>query len=170
MSAKPGWQGRYYEDFGVGDVYDHRLGRTVSDADNTWFTLLTMNTNPIHVDHHFSKDTPFGKPLMNSTFTLALVTGLSVSDISENAIANLGWSEIALPHPVYAGDTIYARTEVLGKRESSSRPSAGIIEVRTEGFNQNGEIVIEYKRTFMVYKRGQRPEANRPVPKRTPRS
>jgi acyl dehydratase len=166
MSVKPGWQGRYFEDFEVGDVYEHRLGRTITETDNTWFTLLTMNTNPIHVDRHFSKDTPFGKPLVNSCLTLSLVVGISVSDISENAIANLGWTDVVLPNPVYEGDTIYARTEVLGKRESASRPNAGIVDVRSEGFKQSGEIVISYKRTFMVYKRGQRPETNRPVPKR----
>ena len=167
MSVKPGWQGRYFEDFEVGDIYEHRLGRTITETDNTWFTLLTMNTNPIHVDRHFSKDTPFGKPLVNSCLTLSLVVGISVSDISENAIANLGWTDVKLPNPVFEGDTIYARSEVLGKRESASRPNAGIVDVRSEGFKQTGEIVIEYKRTFMVYKRGQRPEANRPVPKRT---
>ena len=166
MSVKPGWEGRFYEDFEVGDVYEHRLGRTITETDNTWFTLLTMNTNPIHVDRHFSKDTPFGKPLVNSCLTLSLVVGISVSDISENAIANLGWTDVKLPNPVYEGDTIYARTEVLGKRESASRPNAGIVDVRSEGFKQSGEIVIEYKRTFMVYKRGHRPETNRPVPKR----
>lgn len=157
MSLKAGWEGRFYEDFEVGDRYEHRLGRTLTDADNTWFTLLTMNTNPIHVDHHFSKDTPFGKPLVNSTLTLAVVTGISVSDISENAIANLGWTDVTLPNPVFAGDTIYARTDVLGKRESSSRSNAGIVEVRTEGYNQDGKIVIAYKRTFMVYRKGHRP-------------
>jgi acyl dehydratase len=166
MSVKPGWQGRYFEDFEIGDIYEHRLGRTITETDNTWFTLLTMNTNPIHVDRHFSKDTPFGRPLVNSCLTLSLVVGISVSDISENAIANLGWTDVKLPNPVFEGDTIYARSEVLGKRESASRPNAGIVDVRSEGFKQTGEIVIEYKRTFMVYKRGQRPEANRPVPKR----
>lgn len=166
MSVKPGWQGRYFEDFEVGDIYEHRLGRTITETDNTWFTLLTMNTNPIHVDRHFSKDTPFGKPLVNSCLTLSLVVGISVSDISENAIANLGWTDVNLPNPVFEGDTIYARSEVLGKRESASRPNAGIVDVRSEGFKQTGEIVIEYKRTFMVYKRGHRPERNRPVPKR----
>jgi itaconyl-CoA hydratase len=166
MSVKPGWQGRFYEDFEVGDIYEHRLGRTITETDNTWFTLLTMNTNPIHVDRHFSKDTPFGKPLVNSCLTLSLVVGISVSDISENAIANLGWTDVNLPNPVFEGDTIYARTEVLGKRESASRPNAGIVDVRSEGFKQTGEIVIDYKRTFMVYKRGHRPEWNRPVPKR----
>jgi acyl dehydratase len=166
MSVKPGWQGRYFEDFEIGDVYEHRLGRTITETDNTWFTLLTMNTNPIHVDRHFSKDTPFGKPLVNSCLTLSLVVGISVSDISENAIANLGWTDVTSPNPVFEGDTIYARTEVLGKRESASRPNAGIVDVRSEGFKQSGEIVIAYKRTFMVYKRGQRPETNRPVPKR----
>lgn len=157
MSEKPGWQGRFYEDFEIGDIYRHRLGRTITDADNIWFTLLTLNTNSIHFDYEFSKKTEFGKPLVNSCFTLALVTGMSVSDLSENAIANLQWTDIKLPHPVFAGDTIYAKSEVLGKRESSSRPHAGIVEVRTVGFNQGGTTVIEYKRTFMVYKRGRKP-------------
>ncbi len=157
MNVKTGWEGRFYEDFEVGDRYEHRLGRTLTDADNTWFTLLTMNTNPIHVDHHFALDTPFGRPLVNSTLTLAIVTGISVSDISENAIANLGWTDVTLPNPVFSGDTIYARTDVLGKRESESRPNAGIVDVRTEGYNQDGKIVIAYKRTFMVYRKGHRP-------------
>jgi len=165
VSVKPGWEGRYYEDFEVGDIYEHRLGRSITPTDNTWFTLLTMNTNSIHFDRHFTKATPFKQNLVNSCFTLSLVTGISVSDLSENAIANLAWTDITLPHPVFEGDTIYARSEVLGKRESSSRPYAGIVEVRTEGFKQTGEIVITYKRTFMVYKRGHRPQGNRPQPK-----
>jgi len=164
MTEKPGWQGRCYEDFEVGDVYVHRLGRTVTEVDNIWFTLLTMNTNPIHFDSHLAAQTEFGKPLMDSTFTLALVTGQSVSDISENAIANLAWTDITLPHPVFAGDTIYARSYVLGKRESKSRPHAGIVEVKTEGFNQDGKLVISFKRTFMVYKRAFRPKPHPPMP------
>jgi itaconyl-CoA hydratase len=165
MSIKPGWEGRYFEDFEIGDVYEHRLGRSITPTDNTWFTLLTMNTNPIHFDRHFARVTPFQQPLVNSCFTLSLVTGISVNDLSENAIANLAWTDITLPHPVFEGDTIYARSEVLGKRESTSRPYAGIVDVRTEGYKQTGEIVITYKRTFMVYKRGHRPLGNRPQPR-----
>ena len=144
---------RSFEDFKVGDVYRSRVGRTISQADNTWFTLLTCNTNPSHFNVEYAKRMEFGKLLVNSAFTLALVAGLSVSDLSENAVANLGWGEITLPHPVYVGDTLYAESEVLETRESRSRPHAGIVKVRTRGVNQDGVLVIEYTRTFMVYKR-----------------
>ncbi len=157
MAVKEGWRGRVYEDFEVGDVYEHPLGRTVLSVDNSWFTLLTQNTNPIHFDHHYASQTEFGKPLVDSTFTLALVTGQSVTDLSQNVMANLGWDEVRLPNPVFEGDTIYSRSEVLSKRESKSRPNVGIVEVRTAGFNQKGATVIEFKRTFMVYKRGHAP-------------
>ena len=156
--VKPGWSGRVFEDFEVGDVYRHPLGRTVLEADNTWFTLLTMNTNPIHFDTAYAAETEFKRPLVNSAFTLALVLGQSVTDLSQNVMANLGWDEIRLTHPVFAGDTIYSQSEVLEKRESQSRPHAGIVSVRTTGFNQEGTVVIEYKRTFMVYKRGHVPQ------------
>lgn len=156
MPVKPGWTGRVYEDFEVGDVYIHPLGRTITAADNIWFSALTMNPNPIHVDAVYSAQTEFGRPLVNSTFTLALVTGLSVTDISQNAI-NLGWEEVRLPHPVFEGDTIYARSEVLSKRESRSRPHMGIVRVKTTGYNQDGKVVIEFIRTIMVYKRGHVP-------------
>ena len=162
MGVKEGWTGRVYEDFEVGDIYNHPLGRTVLAADNVWFTLLTMNTNPVHFDQVYSSKAEFGRPLVNSTFTLALVTGQSVTDLSQNVMANLGWDEVRLPNPVFEGDTIYARSEVLEKRESKSRPNVGIVRVRTTGFNQDGTVVIEFKRTFMVYKRGHVPEAGRP--------
>src|SRR5437762_10854695 len=123
-----------------------------------WFTLLTMNTNPIHVDHHYSAQTEFGRPLVNSCLTLALVTGISVPDVSENALANLGWDGVRLPHPVFEGDTIYARSEVLEARASRSRPNVGIVRVKTTGVNQAGTTVIEFKRTFMVWKRGHVPK------------
>jgi itaconyl-CoA hydratase len=155
--------GRCFEDFTVGDVYEHQLGRTITTTDNMWFTQLTMNTNPIHVDHHYSAQTEFGRPLVNSCFTLALVTGLSVPDVSQNAMANLGWHEVKLPHPVFEGDTIYARSEVLEVRASRSRPNVGIVRVRSTGYNQAGVTVIEYERTVMVYRRGHLPE--RPKPK-----
>jgi itaconyl-CoA hydratase len=140
---------RAYEDMQVGDVYRSRFGRTVLEADNVWFTLLTMNTNPIHFDAEYAAETPWGRPLVDSTFTLALVTGLSVGDVSEHAV-NLGWREVRLPAPVYAGDTIRAETEVLEKRESQSRPGQGIVTVRTRGLNQRDEVVIEFERTIMV--------------------
>jgi len=144
--------GRFYEDFEVGQVIEHPLGRTVTQADNIWFTLLTLNTNPIHFDQVYASKTEFGRPLVDSTFTLALVTGLSVADISQNAI-NLGWDKVRLPHPVFEGDTIYAKSEVLEKRESRSRPHMGIVRVKTTGYNQEGKVVIEFERTIMVYRR-----------------
>jgi acyl dehydratase len=130
----------------------------VLTVDNSWFTLLTQNTNPIHFDHHYASQTEFGKPLVDSTFTLALVTGQSVTDLSQNVMANLGWDEVRLPNPVFEGDTIYSRSEVLSKRESKSRPNVGIVGVKTTGYNQDGVTVIEFQRTFMVYKRGYAPE------------
>lgn len=158
------WRGRFYEDFAVGEVYRHPLGRTVLATDNVWFTLLTQNTAPIHFDRHYAAQTEFGRPLVDSTFTLALVTGQSVIDISQNVIANLGWDEVRLPHPVYEGDTIYSQSEVLAKRESQSRPQAGIVTVRTEGYNQDGTVVIRFTRTVLVYKRGFAPTIPRPEP------
>jgi len=158
MAVKKGWTGRVYEDFEVGDIYPHPLGRTVLAADNSWFTLLTMNTNPIHFDQNYASKTEFGKTLVNSCLTLAIVTGQSVTDLSQNVMANLAWDEIRLPNPVFEGDTIYARSEVLEKRESKSRPNVGIVRVKTTGVNQNGVVVIEFNRTFMVYKRGHTPQ------------
>ncbi|MHB1957380.1 MAG: MaoC family dehydratase [Sulfobacillus sp.] len=157
-----GWHGRFYEDFEVGDVYRHPLGRTIIGADNIWFTLLTQNTAPVHFDHFYAHQTSFGQPLVDSTFTLALVTGQSVTDISQNVFANLGWDEVVLPHPVFEGDTIYSQSEVLNKRESQSRDNVGIVQVKTTGFNQDGTVVISFKRTIMVYKRGKGPEIPRP--------
>lgn len=159
-----GWRGRFYEDFAVGDIYQHPLGRTVTTTDNLWFTLLTQNTAPIHVDHQYAAQTSFGKPLVNSTFTLALVTGQSVTDISQNVLANLSWDEVRLPHPVFEGDTIYSQSEVLARRESASRPEVGIVTVRTTGYNQEGQIVITFKRSVMVYKRGRAPQIVRLQP------
>src|SRR3712207_2357623 len=157
MVGKEGWRGRFFEDFEVGDIYELPLGRTVTTTDNSWFTLLTQNTAAIHFDHYYASQTEFGKPLVDSTFTLALVTGQSVTDISQNVFANLGWDEVRLPAPVFEGDTIYSRSEVLEKRESRSRPDVGIVKVRTVGFNQDGTIVISFERTVMVYKKGYAP-------------
>jgi acyl dehydratase len=157
MTIHEGWRGRCFEDFTVGDVYRHALGRTVTATDNSWFTLLTQNTNPLHFDAHYAAQTEFGKPLVDSTFTLALVTGQSVADVSQNAFANLGWDEVRLTAPVFEGDTIYSQSEVLEARESRSRPDVGIVTVRTLGFNQRGETVLTFKRAIMVYKRGRAP-------------
>jgi acyl dehydratase len=161
MTVKAGWTGRVFEDFEVGDVYEHPLGRTVTQADNIWFTCLTMNTNPIHFDAEYSSHTEFKRPLVNSCFTLALVTGQSVIDLTVNAVANLGWDEVKLPHPLFEGDTVYAKSEVLEKRESKSRPTAGLIKVRSSGMNQHGDVVITFTRTFMIWKRGHVPASGR---------
>jgi itaconyl-CoA hydratase len=162
MAIKQGWTGRVFEDFTVGDVYEHALGRTLLAADNVWFTCLTMNTNPIHLDAHYAAKTEFGRPLMNSCFTLSLVTGQSVADLTQNAVANLGWDDVRLPHPVFEGDTIYSSSEVLETRESKSRPNAGIVRVRTTGVNQERTPVIVFTRTFMVWKRGHVPGRSQP--------
>lgn len=170
MALKEGWQGRYYEDFQVGDLYRHRLGRTISEVDNTWFTLLTLNTNQMHFNAHYASHSTFGKLLVNSGFTIALVLGMSVSDLSENAIANLQLDDVTLKHPVFVGDTLYAESKVIAKRETKSRTNAGIVSVRTRGLNQDGEICVSYRRSFMVYKRdatqdkGLFPEAKEPFP------
>jgi acyl dehydratase len=161
MAVKPGWTGRVYEDLTVGDIYEHPLGRTILAADNTWFTLLTQNTNPIHFDEAWSAKSEFGKPLVNSCLTLSLVTGQSVTDLSQNVVANLGWDEVTLSHPVFAGDTIYSRSEIVETRPSKSRPNAGIVKARTTGFNQDGTVVIEFLRTILVYRRGHVPKIQR---------
>ena len=153
--------GRCYEDLEVGAVIRHSLGRTVTQTDNAWFTLLTVNTNPIHFDEMYAARTEFKRPLVNSTFTLALVTGLSVSDVSLNAI-NLGWDEVRLPAPLFEGDTVYAQSEVIEARPTASRPAMGIVKLKTTGVNQEGVTVIEFLRTIMVYRRGHTPEGFRP--------
>ena len=145
--------GRYYDDFAVGDTYKHWPGRTITAADNTWFTLLTMNQHPIHFDEEYAKGTEFGRPLVNSTLTLAIVTGMSVADVSQHAIANLGWTDIAMPAPVFNGDTLYAESAVLDKRESKSRPGQGIVGVATRAWKQDGTTVMTFKRSILVPKR-----------------
>ena len=160
-----GWNGRLFEDFKVGDVYYHPFVKTVTQADNQMFTLMTQNVAKTHVDVNFASATEFERPLMNSTFVLALVTGQSTIDLSMNAFANLGWDEVRLPHPVFEGDTIYSRSRVLASRPSKSRPSVGIVDVATEGFNQDGVVVIRFQRTFMVYRRGHLPEVESSRPK-----
>lgn len=155
--VKPGWQGRFFEDFEVGDIYRHPGGRTISEVDNTWFTLLTMNNHPAHFDREYGNQSEFGRCLVNSCLTLAIVVGMSVTDVSLNAIANLGWEDIQLPHPVFSGDTLYAESEVVGARASKSRPQAGIVTVVTRGLNQDGFIVLRCQRSALVYRRGNSP-------------
>ncbi|QWF20852.1 MaoC family dehydratase [Nocardioides sp. LMS-CY] len=169
MSVQPGWQGRFFEDFTVGDVYQHPLGRTVSEADNTWFSLLTMNTNQMHFNAEYAARSEFAKPLVVSTLTVAIAVGQSVTDLTQNAFANLGWDDIKMTHPVFAGDTLYSESIVKEKRESSSRPHAGIVTVRTRTLNQDGKEVCSFLRTFYVYRRGAEqlegifPEGERPL-------
>jgi len=151
IRAQPG---RSYEDFTVGDVYEHRPGRTISEADNTWFTLLTMNNHPLHFDHAYAAQTEFGRPLVNSCLTLAIVTGMSVDDVSYRAIGNLGWDKVRLTAPVFAGDTLYAESEVLAKRESKSRPNQGVVTVRTRGLKADGTEFMSFERAVLVPKRG----------------
>lgn len=146
--------GRYFEDFRVGDVYEHRPGRTLSEADNTWFTLLTMNQNPLHFDAAYAARTEFGRPLVNSCLALSVVTGMSVSDVSQKAVANLGWDKVRLTAPVFAGDTIYAESEVLDVRESKSRPTQGVVTVRTTGRKSDGTAFMSFERSILVPKRG----------------
>lgn len=146
--------GRWYEDFEVGEVIKHRPGRTILESDNTMFTLLTNNTHPIHFDHHYASKTQFGRPLVNSTLTLAVVAGMSVADTSYHSIANLEWEYIKLPNPVFHGDTLYAETKILDKRESRSKPDRGIVHMETRAYNQRGELVMEYRRKSLAAKKG----------------
>lgn len=146
--------GRYYEDFNIGDIYEHRPGRTLTETDNTWFTLLTMNTHPMHFDAEYAKHSEFGRCIICSPLTVAVMVGMSVTDISQKAIANLGWTDIRMTHPLFAGDTLTAESEVLGKRESASRPNAGIVTVKTTGFNQDGKVVCDFQRTMLIAKQG----------------
>ena len=146
--------GRYLEDFKIGDVYEHRPGRTITESDNTWFTLLTMNQHPVHFDAQYAAKSEFGRPLVNSCLTLSIVAGMSVSDVSQKSIANLGWTDIKLPGPVFIGDTLYAESEVLDKRESKSRPNQGIVTIKTIGKNQDSKVVMVFDRAMLVPKSG----------------
>ena len=156
MAVVNGWVGRYFEDFKVSDIYRSRLGRTITDVDNIWFTCITNNTNQIHFNSDYARQTEFGRPLVNSALTLSVVAGLGVIDVSENGFA-LGWDKITLPNPVYAGDTLYTQQEIVEARESKSRPQMGIIKVKTLGIKQDGTVVIEYTRSVMVWKRAHAP-------------
>jgi itaconyl-CoA hydratase len=146
--------GRYFEEFTVGDVYEHRPGRTITETDNIWFTLLTMNTHPSHFDHVYAAKTEFKRPLVNSPLTVAILVGMSVSDVSQKAVANLGWKEIRMTAPVFAGDTLYAESEVIDKRESASRPQQGLVTIKTTGRNQDGVVVCDFLRTMLIWKKG----------------
>jgi itaconyl-CoA hydratase len=150
--------GLYYEDFEPGDVFEHRPGRTIFDVDNTYFTLLTLNVQELHFDAAYAAKTEWKKPLVDSTFTLALLTGMSVRTVSAKVVANLGWDKVKATHPVFAGDTLYSESTVLQKRESKSRPTQGIVTVSTRGVNQNGVEVMTFERTMLIYKRGHSPE------------
>ncbi|SDD74544.1 MaoC family dehydratase [Paraburkholderia lycopersici] len=146
--------GRYFEDFEPGDIYEHRPGRTITETDNIWFTLLTMNTHPLHFDNAYAAKSEFGQALVNSCLTLSMVVGMSVRDVSQHAIGNLGWDKVMLTSPVFVGDTIYAESEVLSKRESKSRPTQGIVTVRTVGLKADGKEFLRFERTVLVPKRG----------------
>jgi acyl dehydratase len=146
--------GRHYEDFRVGDIYEHRPGRTVTEADNIWFSLLTMNQHPLHSDAAFAAQSEFARPLVNSCLTLAIVTGMSVADFSYKAVANLGWDKVKLTAPVFAGDTIYAESEVIAKRESESRPHHGIVTVRTTGKKSDGTVFMTFERSALLPMKG----------------
>ena len=150
--------GLYWEDFSPGDVFEHRPGRTVLETDNVWFTLLTMNTQPVHFDAAYAARTEWKKPLVDSTFTLALITGMSVRTVSAKVVANLGWDKVRASAPVFAGDTLYAESTVLHKRLSNSRPAQGIVTVQTRGMNQGGVDVMSFERTMLIYRRGHSPE------------
>ncbi len=154
MARVDGWQGRFYEHFEIGDIYQHPLGRTITEADNTWFTLLTMNTSQMHFNTEYAARSEFKRPIVVSTLTVAIAVGQSVTDLTQNAFANLGWDDIRMTHPVFAGDTLWSESLVTEKRESASRPRAGIVTVKTRTLNQDGKEVCSFFRTFYVYKRG----------------
>jgi acyl dehydratase len=161
IAAAAGGHGRFLEDFRVGDVYRHWPGRTITEADNIQFSLMTMNRHPMHCDAAYAARSEFGKPLVNSGLTVAIVVGMTVDDVSLNAIANLGWKEIRLTAPVFPGDTVYARSEVLDVRESKSRPGQGIVTTRTEAFKQDGTLFMTFERSSLIPRRPQITEAAR---------
>lgn len=169
MTGTTGWQGRFFGDFTVGDVYQHPLGRTITETDNTWFTLLTMNTNQAHFNAQVGEASEFGRMLVASPLTIAIAIGQSVTDVTQNAFANLGLDDLRLTAPVFAGDTLWSESIVLSKRESGSRPHAGIVTIRTRTINQDGVEVLTFERTFYVHRRGAegstspRPQAREPL-------
>ncbi|WP_299263956.1 MaoC family dehydratase [Halorientalis sp.] len=159
-----GWQGRYYEDFEVGEIYKHPYGRTVTETDNVWFTNLTMNLNPMHFNEPYAAETEFGERLVDGTFVFALAVGMSVIDVSANATANLGYDSVRHHGPVFHGDTIFAESEVLEKRESESRDHVGIVTTELRAYNQDDDLVLSLERTPMVVKRASaEPSAAQPT-------
>jgi acyl dehydratase len=155
MKVKAPMPGKYFEDLEPGSVFAHALGRTITEADNTLFCAITGNTQPLHLNADYAAKTPFGQRLVNGVLTMGLVVGLSVSDVTEGTIvANLGYDKVVHPHPVFHGDTIYAETVVIDKRESASRPDCGIVRLKQTGRKPDGTVVVELERTVMFYKRG----------------
>ncbi|HXJ37305.1 MAG TPA: MaoC/PaaZ C-terminal domain-containing protein [Candidatus Eisenbacteria bacterium] len=152
--------GLYYEDFEPGTTIEHRPGRTITEADNVWFTNLTMNPHPLHFDAHFAGHTEWKKPLVNSCLTLAMVTGMSVTSTSRNAVSNLGWDKVRLTAPVFVGDTIYAESTILSKRPSDTRPGQGVVTVETKGVKEDGTVFMTFERTFLVYTRAAAPHGS----------
>ncbi len=146
--------GRFFEELEVGQTFKHSLGRTITEMDNVLFSALTMNTQPLHMNEDFAGKSEFGQRIVNGIFILGLVVGLSVPELTEGTIvATLGYDRVVSPHPVFHGDTIYAETEVLEKRDSKSRPEAGIVRLKHIGRKANGTIVIELERTAMFLRR-----------------
>ena len=164
MTSPIEWRDRVFEDFSVGDTCKHRSARTVSGYDNLLFTLLTQNPAPLHLNHHYAHQAGHERVPLNSTLTLALVTGQSVADLTPNVMTNLGWSDVKLPAPAHEGDTIYSESRIEALRASSSRPNVGIVGIRTIGYTEDGTIVIEFLRTVMMYRRGHAPVLERPQP------
>jgi len=162
------WRDRYYEDFRVGDTCQHRSARTVSGYDNVLFTLLTQNPAPLHLNQDYARAAGHEKMPLNSTLTLALVTGQSVGDLTPNVMTNLGWSEVKLPAPAYEGDTIYSESTIESLRDSATRRNVGVVGIRSTGYTQDGRIVIEFLRTVLMYRRGHAPVVPRPQPVRPP--
>jgi acyl dehydratase len=145
--------GLFFEDYHVGDHFEHPLGRTITEADNTWFTLLTMNTNELHFNSDVANRSPHGRKIVNSGLSVAVVLGISVSDISQNALANLGWDDIRLLSPLFEGDTLDAESLITEVRSSKSRPHAGIVSCVTRGLNQHGDDILTFNRSAMILRR-----------------
>lgn len=145
--------GRYFEDFAAGQVYRHWPGRTVTEADDTWFSLVTMNQNPLHIDEHYASQLQHGRRLVNGTFVFSLIVGMSVADMSLKAIANLEYESVKHTGPVWHGDTLYAESTVIEKTESKSKSDRGIVYIQTRGINQEAETVLTYRRKILTPKR-----------------
>ena len=157
MDLQEGWSGRYLEDFEVGDIYKHPLGRTVTEADAIWLSGLSMSSNKLYFNEAYAKEAGFEGIVVSAAFTLALVTGMSVNDISQNGI-NLEWISIDTGEPLYIGETVYAQSEVVDVRSSKSKPGQGIVTVKTTGYTQSGKVVLELKRSILVYKKEAAPQ------------